>query len=523
MKFTELLFEKGLTVGEKELRQAIARSDEFTYGFEAEFVHREVDASGLNISVDVDEINSVDDIMSIYARVGADDRETHRTLMVYLDRIARRRATEQADAKGIDRDDRTRWQKVYGPYYMREYEKVTKDWDLTAEEKTQLIKAPSAGIFHVYVEDDTIDLEPRDSEHFVVQRSLQEYLNEKVRVTSPAGKTDYAHWNITSDSSIAAEPGTFGIEVISPVYDSYERFMSAIDNIFAYIYRYGDTNDSTGFHVNIGLKNSDMGVDLLKLQLLMGDDYIARMFGREANQHAEQIKDWAKQKLTVNKFDPEAKSDPNALRQYIESELLEPQKYKTVNISKYYEGNYIEFRAAGGENYHKQPQKVEYAIKRYLYGLVVSTDPDVGRKEYLSKLARLIIPAREEMTQDEKIKAKMEQAGISHYEADSYVKSIREALDQPSTVARRLAIWLIRAKGRYGAIPKAVRPIIIRDIQRSALVNYATAWDQFVAEIYERSMDNWGEFEELVRELSLQKLEPKGAKFLSDIADARSK
>jgi hypothetical protein len=255
----------------------------------------------------------------------------------------------------------------------------------------------------------------------------------------------------------------------------------------------------------------------------MGDDYIARMFGREANQHAEQIKDWAKQKLTVNKFDPEAKSDPNALRQYIESELLEPQKYKTVNISKYYEGNYIEFRAAGGENYHKQPQKVEYAIKRYLYGLVVSTDPDVGRKEYLSKLARLIIPAREEMTQDEKIKAKMEQAGISHYEADSYVKSIREALDQPSTVARRLAIWLIRAKGRYGAIPKAVRPIIIRDIQRSALVNYATAWDQFVAEIYERSMDNWGEFEELVRELSLQKLEPKGAKFLSDIADARSK
>lgn len=523
MRFAELLFEKGLTVGEKELQQALNRSDEFTYGFEAEFVHRDVDTSSQTINVNVEEINSVDDIVDLYRR-HSDEREIRRTLEMYLDRIARRRATEEVDARGIDREDRTRWQKVHNVYYGRQYDKITEDWDLTDKEKIELIQAPSAGIFHVHHNDDgTVDLEPRNGEYFEVQRRLQEYLNEKVRRTSPSGKTDYAHWNIVSEESIQAEPGTFGIEIISPVYSDYGRFIFAINEIFEYIEEHGDTNDTTGFHVNIGLKDSDIGVDLLKLQLLMGDDYIARMFGREANQHAEQIKDWAKQKLTVHKFDSEAESNPRALRQYIESELLEPQKYKTINITKYYEGNYIEFRATGGENYHKQPQKLEYAIKRYLYGLVVATDPNVGRKEYLSKLARLIIPAHEEMTQDEKVMAKMTQAGLSHTEADSYIKTIREALNQPSAIARRLAIWLIRAKGRYGVIPKAIRPIIIRDIQRSALVNNPTAWDQFVAEIYERSMDNWGEFGELMRELGLQKLEPKGAKFLSDIADTGSR
>lgn len=517
MRFGEILLEKGIAVGEKELRQALARSDEFTYGFEAEFVHNEVDPEDMWTVMRIDSITSMEDILQIYRKAGADERQVTRTLETYIDRLARNRATLELDRRDIDHDDDPdRYRKIFNSVYGKEYQNLTKEWDLTDKEKIQLIRAPSAGIFHIHIKEPYIELEPRDAESFKARSMVEDELGEKVRVISPATKADYAHWNLTTDSSIEEREGGFGVEIISPVYEDYERFIYAMNNIFNYISENGYTNDSCGFHVNIGVKDTDTGVDLLKLQLLMGDEYITKLFGREANYHAEQIREWAKKKLHIHKFDPEARSDPRSLIQYIESEMLDQHKYKTVNISKYYDKNYIEFRAAGGENYEKKTDKIEYAIKRYLYGLVVATDPKVGRKEYLSKLARLVVPAQQEMTQEQQIMQKMTQAGISPFDANSYVKSVRPEVDDATALANRLSNWLGRIKAREGEIPKLVRGLLVRDLQRSPLSKDRIEWDRFITLLYERTKDE-NQFNELVKELNLKKLEPKGAMKLDDI------
>lgn len=517
MRFGELLFEKGIAVGEKELRQALGRSNEFTYGFEAEFVHNEVDPEDQWTVIRLDKINSIKDIVEIYSKAGADEKEITRSLERAIDHIARRRATEKVKDRGIDLDDDpTRFRKIQNTYYAREFDKLSNEWDFSNEEKIKIISAPSAGIFHIHHKDPYVEFEPRDGEAFKARYQLEEELQQKVRVISPAAKPDFAHWNITYDSSITDEGDGFGLEVISPVFDDYERFIYAMTNIFNYIEENGFTNESCGFHVNIGLKDKDTGVDLLKLQLLMGDEYITKLFGREANNHAEQIGEWARKKLYVHKFDPEAKSDPRSLIQYIESEMLDHHKYKTVNISKYYSGNYIEFRAAGGEDYEKKTDKIEYAIKRYLYGLIVATDPNIGRREYLSKLARLVVPAQEEMTQEQQTMQKMVQAGLTEYESNSYVKSVREEVNNPQAFGVRLANWLVRIKSRHSALPKTIRSVVIRDIQRSALSKDRLAWDKFIVDLYQRT-DEMQEFTDLVKELNLKKLEPQGAMKLDDI------
>ena len=74
---------------------------------------------------------------------------------------------------------------------------------------------------------------------------------------------------------------------------------------------------------------------------------------------------------------------------------LSKNKYSSVNISKLEKHGYLEFRIAGGENYHLKPRLVEEAILRYITALDIASDPNLYREEYLKKLTSLFQRAKD--------------------------------------------------------------------------------------------------------------------------------
>jgi hypothetical protein len=64
-------------------------------------------------------------------------------------------------------------------------------------------------------------------------------------------------------------------------------------------------------------------------------------------------------------------------------------KYTSINMR----GQYIEFRSMGGVNYFNNPQSlalVTDTIKRYVYAMTIAADDNLFRREYATKLYKLL-------------------------------------------------------------------------------------------------------------------------------------
>jgi hypothetical protein len=202
-------------------------------------------------------------------------------------------------------------------------------------------------------------------------------------------------WQLTLDPSIhpqADKPG-HGFELVSPpleVHAALEDLKKVCDWMEANKHY---TNTTTGFHVNVnwGDKAEMQAIDKLKVVLLMGEKYIMQLFNRTTNEftqsHIEKLQGKIAQSGSKWKSDRDVQSLIARVNQ-----LLDKQKYRTVNLDKLSNG-YLEFRIMGGEDYHKRFEDVKKIMIRYAFVIKAALDPLAFQQEYEQELGKLISTA----------------------------------------------------------------------------------------------------------------------------------
>lgn len=216
---------------------------------------------------------------------------------------------------------------------------------------------------------------------------IQETMSKALRTEVVVGSNDYSQWTLVKDSSISPS----GAELRSPILSHHDA-INALRTVFNTIRQDSEmeTNDSTGLHVNIGTfsKEEVAQLDVLKFSLLIGEDHVLSMFDRGGNDytepHIEHVLQYLKQSGNVD-----IKDYNYAIETINKWIIRQGAKYRFANVSKLRDG-YIEIRAPGGEDYHRKFDEVSESINRVMKFLEIAMDPTAYRKEYLSKLYKLL-------------------------------------------------------------------------------------------------------------------------------------
>lgn len=205
---------------------------------------------------------------------------------------------------------------------------------------------------------------------------------------------------VEPDSSIKADSEEVGLEFISPPLplDEIVKDIDAIKQWAASVGAY--TNKSTGLHMNISIPGlTDQSLDYVKLALLLGDEYVLQQFGREANTYTvgalKQIQNQVRKLDTtaIEKYLNQIKSGLNERA----SELLQISgfgKYTSINPKT----GYIEFRSPGGDYLNEPTDKLVNTLRRFIVATKSAIDPNADRREYISKLTKLLTPPKQTPT-----------------------------------------------------------------------------------------------------------------------------
>lgn len=216
---------------------------------------------------------------------------------------------------------------------------------------------------------------------------IQEVMSQALRTNIEINSDDYSQWTLVKDSSIRPS----GAELRSPILSHHDA-INALRTVFNAIKQDDEmeTNDSTGLHVNVGTftKEEVAQLDVLKFSLLIGEDHVLSMFDRGGNDytepHIEHVIQYLKQERGFDFKDYEY-----AIESINRKIIRQGAKYRFANVSKLSDG-YIEIRAPGGEDYHRKFDEVSDTINRVMKFLEIAMDPTAYRKEYLSKLYKLL-------------------------------------------------------------------------------------------------------------------------------------
>jgi hypothetical protein len=189
---------------------------------------------------------------------------------------------------------------------------------------------------------------------------------------------------VVSDSSIVVPSGSYiGAEIVTkPI--PLDKVPKILANYLNWIKRHGDTNDSTGLHINVSIDGmGDAEMDWVKVGLFMGEAYVLQAFNRMNNIFAQEQLEVLKsfistEGLSSKKFDEVVK---------ILNSQISHEKYSTFNISH---GNYVEFRASGGKGYHLRYEEILNTTLRYVRVLGLGLDKNAARQEYMKKVVKLI-------------------------------------------------------------------------------------------------------------------------------------
>ena len=198
-------------------------------------------------------------------------------------------------------------------------------------------------------------------------------------------------WIFEPDSSIQADSGMGGIEMVSPPMPLAQG-MKALEEFFSWAGEIGaDANRSTGFHMGVSIPDQTYdNIDHLKLILLLGDQNVLARFNRSANQYTKSILEKIKgnlRKVDLDKaFDTMRKGMQLIASEAVGDEIIGRQdRYVSVNIKD----NYIEFRSAGGSYFDKKDE-LRNVMLRYVRVMASAADPEADKQEYAKKLYKLL-------------------------------------------------------------------------------------------------------------------------------------
>lgn len=203
-------------------------------------------------------------------------------------------------------------------------------------------------------------------------------------------------YDIVSDGSLDDDRG--GVEIVSGLYQDFEKGLDDLERLLIRLRRNNFEVDSeTGIHVSISFKNREMEekIDWLKHALISGVDRIIDDLGRTDNRYITTFKDQVLPKaLERMKFDKPSAKDSVFLRQYNElsKNVLNTlqNKYNYVNLGTMDRNGRIEFRLFGGENMLDEAEQTKIRVHRIIAPLFAAADPEAFKKEYLTRIGKLI-------------------------------------------------------------------------------------------------------------------------------------
>jgi hypothetical protein len=235
--------------------------------------------------------------------------------------------------------------------------------------------------------------------------SLSEALGVKTTVsTGYHGATrDTSTWIFEPDGSLDADDdANMPVEIVSPpmplakTLEILPRFFEWAEDNGAY------ANSSTGFHMSVSMPEHEGNMlDYTKLALFLGDEYVLKQFGREANTYAKS----ALQKIREKKGNVDAETVMSAMRKHLDQfasrALASPSgfgKYTSINPKS----KYIEFRSAGGSNYFEDMDKIQNTLMRYARAMDIAMNPAADKPEYAKKLYKMLTDVKTQQVVDPK-------------------------------------------------------------------------------------------------------------------------
>lgn len=209
-------------------------------------------------------------------------------------------------------------------------------------------------------------------------------------VSGPADETgdDPAIWHIETDPSLH---GGRGAEIISPVYDSPREMLIEMFSLFKWLQSEGaESNLSTGLHVTMSMPGTQPEVNAVKMAVMLDDLYLLEKFERLGNTYTksqlEELKRRAQEVATGSEKSIEE------LEKMLEHGISREKMY-SINFkgTRNDEGNQLmEFRIAGNADYMGEVNKVQDAVVRYATTMQLGYDQDAYRREYATKLVRML-------------------------------------------------------------------------------------------------------------------------------------
>ena len=210
-------------------------------------------------------------------------------------------------------------------------------------------------------------------------------------------RREAGHYVLEPDGSL--EPDDYdsaGLEFVSPPMP-IDEMITDFNKVVAWAKKTGCyTNDSTGLHINVSVPDfSREKLDYVKLALLLGDEYVLREFDREGNTFAKSALKQVKDNIRQNPDSAKKLLDgmKNGLSD-IASKIIHSgatHKYTSINTKD----GYIEFRSPGGDWLDADIPKIENTLLRFVVALDAAVDPQKYRKEYLTKLYKLLAPSKD--------------------------------------------------------------------------------------------------------------------------------
>jgi hypothetical protein len=202
---------------------------------------------------------------------------------------------------------------------------------------------------------------------------------------------DDESYTIEPDSSVSG--GGAGLEIVSPPMplDEMIEHISIIKDWAEE--NDAETNDSTGLHMNVSVPNYRRSqLDLVKLALLLGDNYVLQQFDRQANSYASSVFD----KITRGVGEADKALFFKRLKgklNNVASEILfsgSISRESSINA----QSDRVEFRSPGGDWLNKSNEELENTLRRFVVALDAALDPEKYKEEYMKKLAKVFSPTK---------------------------------------------------------------------------------------------------------------------------------
>ncbi len=184
-----------------------------------------------------------------------------------------------------------------------------------------------------------------------------------------------------------------GLEFVSPPLPLTE-LVADLKDVIDWAESYGCyTNESTGLHMNVSVPSYSLKtVDYTKLALLLGDEYILKQFGREANNYCRSALSFIRKKVAGRPEDVARMLDK--MRSGLDEQAIKlihtgvTDKYTSINTKD----GYIEFRSPGGDWLAEDVDTLINTLYRFVVAMDAACDPQKYKEDYYKKLYKLLNP-----------------------------------------------------------------------------------------------------------------------------------